>query len=72
VVVHPRKGGTDPCVPVGYRVGATSGKDTPIDMKQFDEFLDYLVAVGFADESSPPVTADESFCAPQGVRRDLN
>jgi len=27
-------------------------RDTPSDVKQFDEFLDYLVAVGFADEKA--------------------
>jgi len=46
------KGGTDPAFRWAIGWVRHLGKDTPIDMKQFDEFLDYLVAVGFADEKA--------------------
>jgi len=52
VVVHPRKGGTDPAFRWAIEWVRHLARDTPSDVKQFDEFLDYLVAVGFADEKA--------------------
>jgi len=51
---------------MGYRVGAAPATDTPSDVERFDEFLEYLVTVGFADEPSTNSGNRESgFCAPQ-------
>jgi len=46
------KGGTDPAFRWAIRWVRHLARDTPSDVKQFDEFLDYLVAVGFADEKA--------------------
>lgn len=42
------KGGTDPAIEWARHLAS----DTPSDVDQFDAFLEYLVAVGFADEKS--------------------
>ncbi|WP_323174700.1 hypothetical protein [Natrialba sp. PRR66] len=46
------KGGTDPAFRWAIEWVRHLARDTPSDVKQFDEFLDYLVAVGFADEKA--------------------
>ena len=44
------KGGTDPAFRWAIEWTRHLATDTPSDVEQFDEFLEYLVAVGFADE----------------------
>lgn len=44
------KGGTDPAFKWAIEWTRHLATDTPSDVDQFDEFLKYLVAVGFADE----------------------
>jgi len=44
------KGGTDPAFQWAISGHATSRRDTPSDVERFDEYLEYLVIVGFADE----------------------
>ncbi|AKH98735.1 hypothetical protein [Halanaeroarchaeum sulfurireducens] len=46
------KGGTDPAFRWAIEWARHLATDTPSDMNQFDEFLEYLVAVGFADEKA--------------------
>ncbi|MDS0296696.1 hypothetical protein [Halogeometricum luteum] len=46
------KGGTDPAFRWAIEWARHLATDTPSDVKQFDEFLTYLVAVGFADEKA--------------------
>ncbi|WP_408960748.1 hypothetical protein [Natrinema sp. 74] len=48
------KGGTDPVFQWAIEWTRHLATDTPSDVEQFDEFLEYLIAIGFADE-------DESF-----------
>jgi hypothetical protein len=45
------KGGTDPAFQWAIEWVRHLAADTPSDVEQFDEFLEYLVAVGFADET---------------------
>jgi hypothetical protein len=49
-VVYPRKGGTDPAFQWAIEWARHLATDTPSDVEQFDEYLEYLVTVGFADE----------------------
>ena len=44
------KGGTDPAFRWATEWARHLATDTPSDVEQFDEFLEYLVTVGFADE----------------------
>jgi hypothetical protein len=44
------KGGTDPTFQWAIEWARHIATDTPSDVEQFDEFLEYLVSVGFADE----------------------
>jgi len=46
------KGGTDPAFQWAIEWARHLATDTPSDVDQFDEFLDYLVMVGFADEKA--------------------
>ena len=46
------KGGTDPAFRWAIEWGRHLATDTPSDVKRFDEFLKYLVTVGFADETA--------------------
>ncbi|ELY73490.1 hypothetical protein [Natrinema pallidum] len=46
------KGGTDPAFRWAIEWARHLATDTPSDVEQFDEFLEYLVAVGFADEKA--------------------
>ena len=46
------KGGTDPAFQWAIEWARHLATDTPSDVDQFDEFLEYLVAVGFADEKA--------------------
>lgn len=46
------KGGTDPVFQWAIEWARHLATDTPSDVEQFDEFLEYLVAVGFADEKA--------------------
>jgi hypothetical protein len=46
------KGGTDPAFQWAIEWVRHLASDTPSDVEQFDEFLDYLVTVGFADEKA--------------------
>ncbi|MDS0300976.1 hypothetical protein NDI76_19710 [Halogeometricum sp. S1BR25-6] len=46
------KGGTDPAFRWAIEWTRHLATDTSSDVKQFDEFLTYLVAVGFADEKA--------------------
>jgi len=45
------KGGTDPAFRWAIEWGHHLATDTPSDLERFDGFLEYLVTVGFADES---------------------
>ncbi|MFC4452039.1 MULTISPECIES: hypothetical protein [Halobacteriales] len=45
-------GGTDPAFRWAIEWARHLATDTPSDVEQFDEFLEYLVAVGFADEKA--------------------
>jgi hypothetical protein len=45
------KGGTDPVFQWAIEWAHHLATDTPSDVKRFDEFLEYLVTVGFADET---------------------
>ena len=45
------KGGTDPAFQWAIEWAYYLATDTPNDVEQFDEFLDYLVSIGFADET---------------------
>ena len=44
------KGGTDPAFRWVIEWTRHLATDTPSDVERFDEFLEYLVTVGFADE----------------------
>jgi len=44
------KGGRDPAFQWAIEWARHLATDTPNDVERFDEFLDYLVTVGFADE----------------------
>ena len=44
------KGGTDPAFRWAIEWACHLATDTPSDVERFDEFLEYLVTVGFADE----------------------
>ena len=44
------KGGTDPAFQWAIEWARHLATDTPSDVERFDEFLEYLVTVGFADE----------------------
>ena len=44
------KGGTDPAFQWAIEWARHLATDTPSDVEQFDEYLEYLVTVGFADE----------------------
>lgn len=44
------KGGTDPAFRWAIEWARHLATDTPSDVDRFDAFLEYLVAVGFADE----------------------
>ncbi|WP_049916981.1 hypothetical protein [Halogeometricum pallidum] len=46
------KGGTDPAFRWAIEWARHLATDTLSDVKQFDEFLAYLVTVGFADEKT--------------------
>ena len=46
------KGGTDPAFRWAIEWARHLATDTPSDVEQFDEFLEYLVVVGFADEKA--------------------
>ena len=46
------KGGTDPAFQWAIEWARHLATDRPSDVDQFDEFLDYLVTVGFADEKA--------------------
>jgi len=43
-------GGTDPAFQWAIEWARHLATDTPSDVERFDEFLEYLVTVGFADE----------------------
>ncbi|QAU14027.1 hypothetical protein EKH57_15690 [Halorubrum sp. BOL3-1] len=45
-----RKGGTDPAFQWAIEWARHLATDTPSDIERFDELLEYLVTVGFADE----------------------
>jgi len=45
------KGGTDPAFRWAIEWARHLAIDTPSDVERFDDFLDYLVTVGFADET---------------------
>lgn len=45
------KGGSDPAFRWATEWARHLATDVPSDVEQFDEFLDYLVTVGFADET---------------------
>jgi len=44
------KGGTDPAFQWAIEWARHLATDTPSEYERFDEFLEYLVTVGFADE----------------------
>ena len=44
------KGGTDPAFQWAIEWACHLATNTPSDVERFDEFLEYLVTVGFADE----------------------
>ncbi|WP_135665752.1 hypothetical protein [Halorhabdus rudnickae] len=44
------KGGTDPAFQWAIEWARHLATDMPSDVERFDEFLEYLVTVGFADE----------------------
>ena len=44
------KGGTDPAFRWATEWAQHLATDTPSDVERFDDFLEYLVTVGFADE----------------------
>jgi len=46
------KGGTDPAFQWAIEWARHLATDTPSDVERFDEFLEYLVRVGFADDRS--------------------
>ncbi|MCG1004968.1 MULTISPECIES: hypothetical protein [Halobacterium] len=46
------KGGSDPAFRWAIEWARHLATDTPSDTEQFDEFLEYLVTVGFADETA--------------------
>lgn len=46
------KGGTDPAFQWAIEWARHLASDTPSDVDQFAAFLEYLVAVGFADEKA--------------------
>ena len=46
------KGGTDPAFQWAIEWTRHLATDTPSDVERFDEFLEYLVTVGFADETA--------------------
>jgi len=46
------KGGTDPAFQWAIEWARHLATDTPSDVDHFDAFLEYLVAVGFADEKA--------------------
>ncbi len=46
------KGGTDPAFQWAIEWARHIATDTPSDVDHFDAFLEYLVAVGFADEKA--------------------
>jgi hypothetical protein len=46
-----RKGGTDPASRRGIEWAHHLATDTPSDVDRFADFLEYLVSVGFADET---------------------
>ena len=46
------KGGTDPAFQWAIEWARHLATDTPSDVEQFDEFLEYLVVVCFADEKA--------------------
>jgi len=52
MVVHSRQGAADgPRLPMlAIEWARHLATDTPSDVERFDEFLEYLVTVGFADE----------------------
>ena len=45
-----RKGGSDPAFRWAIEWARHLATDTPSDVARFDDFLEYLVTVGFADE----------------------
>jgi len=45
-------GGTDPAFQWAIEWARHLATDTPSDVDRFDDFLDYLVTVGFADEKT--------------------
>jgi hypothetical protein len=46
------KGGSDPAFQWSIEWARHLATDTPSDVDRFDEFLEYLVTVGFADETT--------------------
>jgi len=46
------KGGTDPAFQWAIEWTRHLATDTPSDVERFDDFLEYLITVGFADEKS--------------------
>jgi len=46
------KGGTDPAFQWAIEWARHLATDTPSDVERFDEFLEYLVRVGFAEDRS--------------------
>ncbi|WP_353635618.1 hypothetical protein ABSL23_16885 (plasmid) [Halobacterium sp. NMX12-1] len=46
------KGGTDPAFQWAIEWARHLATDTPSDVDHFDAFLEYLVAIGFADEKA--------------------
>jgi len=46
------KGGTDPAFQWAIEWARHLASDTPSDVDRFDAFLEYLVAIGFADETA--------------------
>ena len=45
------KGGTDPAFRWAIEWTQHLATDTPSDVERFDDFLEYLITVGFADET---------------------
>ena len=48
-MVSPRKSGTDPAFQWAIEWARHLATDTPSDVDRFDEFLEYLVTMDFAD-----------------------
>ncbi|QLG29952.1 hypothetical protein HUG10_20350 (plasmid) [Halorarum halophilum] len=63
------KGGTDPAFEWAIEWTRHLATDAPSDVEQFDEFLEYLTTLGFADEKTSPPLDCVVFRAPKGAAR---